>query len=383
MRLTRLVLLLSLVALVVVPAAWAIRFTDDSYDMPIGATGQSYSKQFNGAGGCGPALPYQYSLLNSELPTGLSLSKSGLISGVPTQGGDWSFWVELSDENPPSASWCRPSTAQREFTIKILQGLAILQSSVPSPAYVGQPYNAQLSTDKGGSTWTVQSGTLPPGVGLAGNGLLSGTPTAAGDFSFVAKATNGSTTATRTYSVKVLERLKVTKPVTVRAAEVGKTFALDVRATGGTGVHTWSLAGGALPGGLILDSATGLISGKPTVAGSFPVKLSVADGFGQSDTVDVTIGVAAKLSIVKRPLRALKVGVPYKARLIARGGVTPLRWKILGGLPGFLPSGIKLDVKTGQLSGTPTKSGVWRLRIQVKDKLGAVSSVPVLLKVNA
>src|SRR5207302_11474750 len=97
MRLARTVLFASLLALVVVPAALAIRFSDDSYNMPTGVVGQSYSKQFGGAGGCGPALPYQYSLINSTLPPGLSLSSSGLISGVPSQARSWSFWVDLSD----------------------------------------------------------------------------------------------------------------------------------------------------------------------------------------------------------------------------------------------------------------------------------------------
>ena len=74
MRFTRVLLLVSLLALVVVPAALALRFTDDSYNMPQGCTGQPYSKTFHGEGGCGPALPYQYRVLAGALPPGLSLS---------------------------------------------------------------------------------------------------------------------------------------------------------------------------------------------------------------------------------------------------------------------------------------------------------------------
>src|SRR5207253_1500217 len=116
MRFTRITMLVSLVALVVVPAALAIRFTDDSYNMPTGVVGQSYSKQFAGAGGCGPALPYQYTLISGALPPGLSLSFGGLISGTPSTTGSWSFYVNLSDQNPPSADWCRPAESQRQFT---------------------------------------------------------------------------------------------------------------------------------------------------------------------------------------------------------------------------------------------------------------------------
>jgi len=57
-RFTRVLLLVALAALVVVPAAFALRFTDDSYNIPQGFTGQPYSKTFDGAGGLrsGPAV---------------------------------------------------------------------------------------------------------------------------------------------------------------------------------------------------------------------------------------------------------------------------------------------------------------------------------------
>src|SRR2546423_10381602 len=122
MRFTRTVLLVSLLALVVVPAALAIRFTDDSYNFPTATVGQGYSKQLNGAGGCGPALPYQYTLINGSLPAGLSLSFSGLVGGTPSQAGNYSFWVNLSDPNPPEAHWCGPAQATRGVPVTLAGG---------------------------------------------------------------------------------------------------------------------------------------------------------------------------------------------------------------------------------------------------------------------
>jgi len=121
-RIARVAAVLSLLALVVVPSALAIRFTDDSYQVPTGAVGSYYSHQFRGDGGCGPALPHQFTILSGALPPGLSLASDGLVSGVPTKAGSWSFWLELSDQDPPSASWCRPAKSQREFTIEIAPG---------------------------------------------------------------------------------------------------------------------------------------------------------------------------------------------------------------------------------------------------------------------
>ena len=135
---------------------------------------------------------------------------------------------------------------------------------------------------------------------------------------------------------------------------------------------------------MTLDPATGAISGKPTLAGSYPLKLTVTDQLGLTQSVDVTVGVAAKLSAVKKALPVVTIGKLYKARLTARGGATPLKWRILGGLPGFLPTGIKFNAKTGEFSGIAKgKAGLYRLRMQATDKLGVKASLPVVLKVVA
>jgi hypothetical protein len=381
----RILLLVSLVALIVVPAAWALRFTDASYNTPIGTTGQSYSHTFDGAGGCGPGLPYQYRVLAGALPPGLSLSKDGHVSGVPTQGGRYGFWVELSDQNPPEASWCRPETAEREFSITIFQGLNIVQNALnPKIAFTNEPYGFQLSADGGGTqTWAVQSGQLPPGIGLSSSGAVSGTPTTPGDYAFVVRVTDGARSDQESYSLAVVQRLKITKPA-APSAEVSLPFELALKATGGRPALTWSLAAGStLPTGLILDPATGLVSGKPVLAGSYDAKFVVTDKLGLTDTLDAPIVIAAKLSITKKALPAAKVGKAYKAKFLTKGGVLQRQWNFLGGRPGFLPTGIKLNRRTGELSGTPTKAGMYYLRMQVVDKLGAKASISYLLKVTA
>jgi hypothetical protein len=121
-----------LAALVVVPSAAAIRFTDESYKVADGAVGSRYYHQFQGDGGCGPALPYQFRILNGSLPPGLTLGSNGLVSGVPTQGGNWSFWVELSDQDPPSAEWCIPRKSEREFTINVGPKGSVPDASPPA-----------------------------------------------------------------------------------------------------------------------------------------------------------------------------------------------------------------------------------------------------------
>jgi large repetitive protein len=384
MRFTKILFLVALGALILAPAAFAIRFTDDDFNTPIGETGKGYSFQFHGAGGCGPALPYQYKITAGSLPPGLSLASSGLISGTPTQSGGWSFWVDLSDQNPPSQSWCVPVSAQREFSITIVQGLKIQQNAFnPKVAFTSEPYSYQLTASGGGSqAWTLKSGNLPAGLTLGSSGLVSGTPTATGDFTFVIQVSDGSRSDAQTYTLSVVQHLKITAPVSP-ASEVGVPFTLALKSTGGRPANSWSIVQGTLPTGLTLDAATGEISGTPALTGTYPLKFQVTDSLGLTDAVDVPLKVAAKLAVVKKRLPAAKVGAPYRAKLGATGGVAPLRWKILGGLPGFLPKGIKFSARTGVFSGTPTKAGVYRLRMQVVDKLGIKSAIGILLKVNA
>jgi hypothetical protein len=382
MRFTRILLLVSLIALIAAPIALALRFTDESYNPPIGETGKAYSWSFTGAGGCGPALPYQFRLLGSTMPPGLTLDSSGLVHGVPTSAGDYSVWVELSDQDPPSAAWCTTvGKAQREFKFKILQGLTILQRQpVLQVGFVNQAYSQQFTAEGGGTqTWSVGSGSLPAGLSLnSSTGLLSGTPTQAGDSHFQIKVTDGNRSSVQTYTLPVVEALKITSP-TRATALVGKSFTLQLTASGGRTPYRWSAE--VLPAGFTLNADTGAITGTSETPSSNVIKVTVTDALGLQQTVDVNLSVGAKLAIVRGPLPTLKVGKKYSARLTASGGVAPRTWAILGGRPGTLPPGIKFNKRTGVFSGTPTKAGTWRLRMQATDATGAHAAVGILLKV--
>jgi len=373
-----------LLALVVVPAAFAIRFTDESFSPPTGQTGKPFPTwSFTGAGGCGPALPYQYRLLQSSAPPGLTIDQSGLVHGTPTQEGEFGFWLELSDENPPSAAWCRPETAQRFFTIKIVRGLNITYraSSLPAGA-VNAAYNFQLTTDNPGASlvWSVLTGALPSGLNIdSTTGAISGTPTALGDWTFKiqAKDTSGLRSDVQTYTLSIVQPLQISSPKT-KVGEVGLPFQLGPTANGGKPGYTWSIAAGStLPAGLALDANSGAISGTPTAPGKAAVKLTVTDTVGLKSSVDLSLTVVPRLLLAKTTLRAAKAGAQYSALVPKSGGARPFKWKLSGG-----PRGLKIG-SGGLLTGTPTKAGTYRLHVQVADALGGTSSRTYVLKVAA
>jgi large repetitive protein len=396
----RFVLVFALVVVlagVVVSAASALRFddahpcvdTEPVFVCPSGAVGQPYSIQLVGAGGCGPALPYQYRLLNGALPRGLSMTSGGLISGVPKDAGTAQFWVELSDENPPSQSWCIPKTAQRLFSITVQPGLSINQNSVPGGT-LGQAYSQTLtatqvsSTDpvtgpQVNATWSVKSGTPPPGITLSASGALSGTPTTEGSYQFVVQAVNGGISDTETYTITVRQPVVVSLAPQLPKSEVGVDFNSAVKVSGGSGTYTLALAGGALPTGVAFDATTGGISGTPTAAGKFAFSISATDSEGRVTTLDATVVVATKLSFKTLALKAAKVGKLYRATLKTIGGVQPVKWKATGGK---LPRGIRFDKKLGVFSGTTKRAGTYRVSVQVTDALHVTSKKTFVLVVK-
>jgi large repetitive protein len=387
------------VALVFTTAAWALRFTDESYFPPVGSVGSPYSFTFGGAGGCGPALPYQYSVINGWLPPGLTLASSGHISGTPGQAGAWSFWVNLSDQNPPSADWCVPASAQREFTITIggagcgcapppplpPAGAVSITTEATPAASVGSPYSLTLAASgSAAKSWSITAGSLPTGLSLAADGVLSGTPTAAGTVTFTVKVSAGGAASEKQFTLQVDAALTIGAPES-QVAEVAVPLSIELGASGGSAPYRWEITQGSLPNhvGFIGDQGNGstaTIKGVPADAGSFPLTFTVTDVRGRTTVHAISLKVSDKLRLaaVKMPL-AGHVGKLYRATGVAQGGFGARAWSVARGK---LAPGLHLDPSTGTVSGRPTRQGRYEFYLAVKDELGAVRSMKLSIVIH-
>ncbi len=323
---------------------------------PSGVVGTPYSFTFGTEGG---TAPHTLSLSSGSLPPGLSLASDGKVSGTPTTAGDFRFYVEAVD--------AVGSRTQVQFTISITTKLTITVDYLPV-ATVGTAYSYALSASGGTpNSWTVSAGSLPPGMSLSSTGVLAGTPTSVGASTFTIRASDGTRSDTRTLTLEVI------RPLTLSAssfppAVVGLPFTAQLDVGGGTGgtTTTFSLAGGAMPRGLVLDPSDGVISGTPLQAGTFPLSIAVTSSRGSSATSTLRLVVRSQLGFVTTSVPRAKVGKRYVARVVLRGGVAPTTISSTS----VFPPGLTLNAETGVLAGTPRKAGTYRVTLSATDAYG-------------
>jgi hypothetical protein len=235
-----------------------------------GEKGVPYSDSFTAVNG---KAPLHWSL-SGPLPAGLTLnSATGLVSGTPTEFGGTSYTVTVTDSSAPAES----DSAQ--LILGIAQALQII-GTFPT-AYIGQSYYNSLVAVGGfyPYTWSITSGTLPPGLAFSG-GFLSGTPTQLGSFSFIVQATDAGTPpaiAKQSVTLNVTPTpLNIFGPP-LSPAPVNVPYHSQIPISGGTPPYSFAVASGQLPPGLTLDSATGFLDGTPSQAGTFNFSVKGTD----------------------------------------------------------------------------------------------------------
>jgi glucose/arabinose dehydrogenase len=144
---------------------------------------------------------------------------------------------------------------------------------------VGAPYNADLNISGGTApyTVTVQSGSLPPGLSIAGSSIV-GTPTKRGRSVFTLEiAETGGAVSVKSYAMRIYRALTVTTKH-LHKGRIGKNYAVRLHASGGKKTYGWTITAGALPAGL--NVAGDMITGMPSTSGVANFTVQVTDSLG-------------------------------------------------------------------------------------------------------
>jgi Galactose oxidase, central domain/Kelch motif len=264
-----------------------------------------------GGGGVGfPLLasggvpPYRWSwaaATGSSLPPGLSLT-DGMISGTPSTPGIFQVVVTLMDSQTPAKQ------ANANYTIKVTAAVLAIATTTLRNGVIGFRYNPhchiiiipcrppflyglQLVATGGAPpyTWSwaaAMGSSLPPGFTFSTGGFLEGIPTAVGTYNLVVSVTDSQSPAAQATKNLTLTVVYPPPPSILTgfipaAGGVNLPYAFTFVASGVPPL-TWSETG-ALPSGLALGT-DGVLSGTPTVTGSFPITVMVQDKYAQSAT---------------------------------------------------------------------------------------------------
>ncbi len=343
---------------------------DTASDLPPASVGVQYAQSLAASGG---SAPYQWTVTGGALPPGLTLSPQGLVSGIPSASGTYSFQVQVTDQ--------AGATAAKAFGLIVSAGLVITSNTQLPSAVPNQPYSQTL-TAAGGTPpyrWAVTGGALPPGLSLASGGVLSGTPSAAGNYTFQITVTDSTgASGVGQFSILVSNDLTLLSPRTLPPAYTAQPYSFTFLAGGGTAPYSWAVTGGALPSGMQLAAQTGVLSGTPLAAGAYLFTVRVTDSAGTSRTDSFTLLVAAGLAISPDVLPAATLGAAYSQTLAVSGGVPPYTWTLTAGA---LPPAMTLN-QQGVLSGTPALIGVFTFTVRVTDSAGAVAERAYTLAVQ-
>ena len=318
--------------------------------------GSNYICQLTASG----TPPITWSLAKkSKLPNGMTLSESGLLSGVVPKTGTKKITITASNAY---------GTESRVFKLDKYELPEITTASLKE-AQAGKNYS--LSFSKKGTkpfTWQIE-GSLPDGMTFdSSKGKISGKPAAPGTYTFRVALSNPAGDYVRFFTMKVNAELPKISTSSLKSGTEGKPYSVKLKAAGTQPINLMLL--GYLPEGLAFDAENGTISGTPTeICADRKITITAQNIAGETvKEYRLTIkGVAPKITST---LPNGTLNTYYTAELTAEG-TTPITWSA-----GSLPSGLVLS--GGKIIGVPAQAGKFKVKLTAANSVKSVSKTLTL-----
>jgi len=339
--------------------------------LPEWTAGVPYSQQLESTGGTGA---HTWTDKYGDLAgSGLTLSSSGLISGVPTVSGNLSFTAVVTDDSS--------AFDEKILSIMLNEELQITTDALPDWT-AGSAYLQPLQSSGGTEplTWTDKNGDLlGTGFSLSSDGILSGTAVISGIISFTAHISDPiGAEDEQPLTLTINAPLEITTTSLPDWTE-GVFFTTMLQSTGGTAPLTWSDKNGNLAGtGLTMTSA-GKISGTPVTSGAISLVARLMDTGGAIEEMPLTLTVNTAVAIATTDLPGATAGADYSFQTEITGGTGTI---ICTDLNGDL-DGTWLSLGSGgDLTGMPESAGAMSFTIEASDEVGSTDQTEFTLTVN-
>ncbi len=305
----------------------------------------------------------------SGLPPGLGINtSSGLISGTPTTGGTFNATVTASNANPTAGTL--------GVTFTIIPASPVITSGGTATGTIGTAFGAGYTITATNTPTSFSATGLPPGLSvIAGTGVITGTPTSVGTFNATVTATNANPTpGTRGVTFTIFPAIPVITSGGAVSGTVGTAITpYQIAATN----SPTTFAAPGLPGGLSV-SASGLISGTPTVAGTFNVTVSAANTNPTAGTRTVVFTIVPPIPVISSAATASgQTGVLLSPTYTITASNSPTVFGATG-----LPPGLTLNTSSGVISGTPTALGVFNVALTAQNANPTAGSLALVFTIT-